>query len=215
MINHNSTGRASPTSDATTLTGTRNQPSRHVATTLEQMRTCQTASDDELEDLLRDAQKNARKIWIWEIFCHAARRPGITPLEKLANQLGAAILFDDKHSLWEVYGELVLLARKQRGPHRPAADDGLALEKMARMILHQGLTELAAAKEVATQMIKYKSPRRQHSYEATVERLRRKFRARRLELFRQARVSDALALTIEQGTSIGLAVGKSRPRKNQ
>jgi DNA-binding XRE family transcriptional regulator len=160
-------------------------------------------SDDELKNLAREMRKNARKIWMWENFRHDARRPGIRPFEKLAYQLGAAILVDDRSAMWGVYGELMSLASRHRRSHRPAADDGLPLAKMARMILHEGLTELAAAKKVATQMIEDKFGR-QHSYEATVERLRKKFRACRLDLFRQARIIDAVEL-----------MGKSRPRKNQ
>jgi hypothetical protein len=161
-------------------------------------------SDDELENLLRDAQKNARKIWLWELFRDAARRPGITPLEELANQLGAAILVDDQSAMWKVFEDLMSLARRHRGSHRPTANDELPLAMMARGILREGLTELGAAKKVAARMIKLNFPRRQHSYEATVERLRKKFRARRLKLFREARIDAAVA-----------AMGKSRPQKNQ
>jgi hypothetical protein len=106
-------------------------------------------SDDELENLLRDAQKNARKIWLWELFRDAARRPGITPLEELANQLGAAILVDDQSAMWKVFEDLMSLARRHRGSHRPTANDELPLAMMARGILREGLTELGAANKVA------------------------------------------------------------------
>jgi hypothetical protein len=110
--------------------------------------------------------------------------------------------------VWEAH------AARSQAP-RPAADDNLPLAMMAQMIVREGLTELAAAKKVAARMTKLSYPTRQHSYEATVERLRKKFAGRRPQLVRGEATRAALELVIEQGTSLGLAVGKSRPRKTQ